>query len=56
MAYWFFIEQISGLDILKKYDVDRILDSYGDLHTVSVKRAIEEIKEKRCAHNCSCRY
>lgn len=45
MAYWFFIEQISGTDILKMYDVDRILDSYGALHAVSVKRAIEEIKE-----------
>lgn len=45
MAYWFFIEQISGTDILKMYDVDRILDSYDALHTVSVKLAIEEIEE-----------
>lgn len=45
ISYWFFLENIDGPTILKHYDVDRILDSYEALHTQSVKRAIEEIKE-----------
>lgn len=45
ITYWHFLEGISGKDIVINYDVCKILDEFDVLHTVSVKRAIEMIKE-----------
>lgn len=44
-AYWFFLDGTTGRDILDTIDVNRVLDAYDVLHTVSVKLAIEMIKE-----------
>ena len=45
LTYWHFSEGISGEQILKEYDVCKILDEYDILHTLSVKAAIEKIRE-----------
>jgi len=44
-AYWFFIDGTKGKDILEKYNVNKILDEYDVLHSLSVKSAISKIKE-----------
>ncbi len=44
-AYWFFIDGTTGKEILKKYDVEKILDEFDVLHSLSVKTAISKIKE-----------
>jgi hypothetical protein len=45
LTYWFFLDGTNGKEIVKSYDLDRVLDSYDVLHTVSVKTAIDMIKE-----------
>lgn len=45
VAYWFFLDKISGTDILRQIDVGKMLDEYDVLHTLSPKHAIELIKE-----------
>lgn len=45
MAYWHMLENISGNEILAAYDIDKIINEYDVLHTVSVKTAIDLIKE-----------
>lgn len=45
MAYWFFLDGTTGRDILEKIDVCKVLDEYDILHTISVKHAIDKIKE-----------
>lgn len=44
-AYWFFLDGTTGREILEKYNVEKILDEFDVLHTVSVKTAISKIKE-----------
>lgn len=45
MAYWFFCDGTSGKEILEKINVCKVLDEYDILHTISVKHAIDKIKE-----------
>lgn len=52
-VYWFgylityghFLEGITGEEIHARYNIRKILDEYDVLHTLSVKTAIEKIKE-----------
>lgn len=44
-AYWFFTDGTTGREILEKYDVEKILDEFDALHSLSVKTAISKIKE-----------
>ena len=44
-TYWFFLEGITGKEIVNSYNIYNILDSYDTLHTLSVQHAIEKIKE-----------
>lgn len=44
-AYWFFLDGTTGKDILKSINVRKMLDDYEMLHTLSVKHAIDKIKE-----------
>lgn len=45
LTYWSFFDGTSGKDILKKYNVCKILDEYDVLHTLSVKTALKKIQE-----------
>lgn len=45
LTYWHFLDGTSGKDVLKEYDVCKILDEYDVLHTLSIKAAIEKIRE-----------
>ena len=45
ITYWHFLEGISGKEIVENFNVCKIIDEYDVLHTVSVKLAIELIKE-----------
>lgn len=44
-AYWYFLDGTTGREIVNKYDINRILDHYDILHTISVQHAIDKIKE-----------
>ena len=44
LASWIMIDKISGKDILEKYDIDGIINSYERLHCMSISAAIFEIK------------
>ena len=44
--YWCFYEGITGKDILNHYDIASAMQCYDVLHTLDVRRAIEEIKEE----------
>ena len=48
ITYWHFYEGISGKEIWGKYDICRSLDSFDVLHSMSIKTAIEKIKEDDC--------
>lgn len=45
LTYWHFLDGTSGKDVVKEYDVCKILDGYDVLHTLSIKVAIEKIRE-----------
>ncbi len=45
ITYWHFLEGITGEEIHARYNIRKMLDEYGVLHTLSVKAAIEKIKE-----------
>lgn len=45
LTYWHFLEGISGKEVLETYDVCKVLDEFDVLHTLSVKAAIEKIRE-----------
>lgn len=45
LTYWHFLDGTSGKDVLRLYDVRKILDEYDVLHTLSVKAAIDKIQE-----------
>ena len=45
VAYWFFLDGTTGKEMLQKYDMKHSLDGYDVLHTLSVRTAIEKIKE-----------
>lgn len=45
ITYWCLEYQESGKNILLKYDIESIVYSYEVLHSLSVKSAIEKIKE-----------
>ena len=45
VAYWFFLDGTTGKEMLHKYDMKHSLDGYDVLHTLSVRTAIEKIKE-----------
>lgn len=44
-AYWFFTDGTTGKDLLKKINVNKMLDEYETLHTLSIKHAIDKIRE-----------
>lgn len=44
-AYWCLMDEISGVDILKEYNINKILDEFDVLHTLKVKTAISMMKE-----------
>ena len=44
LASWIMIDKISGKDILEKYDIDSVINSYERLHCMSISAAIFEIK------------
>ena len=44
-AYWFFMDETTGKDLLKHINVHKMLDEYEILHTLSPKHAIDKIKE-----------
>lgn len=44
-AYWFFTDGTTGEDLLKKINVNKMLDEYETLHTLSIKHAIDKIRE-----------
>jgi len=44
-AYWFFTDGTTGKDLLKKINVNKMLDEYEILHTLSIKHAIDKIRE-----------
>lgn len=45
LTYWHFLEGISGKQVLEEYDVCKILDEFEVLHTLSIKAAIDKIRE-----------
>ena len=45
ITYWHFLYGISGKEIMQKYDVCKILDEFDPLHTLSIKAAIDKIRE-----------
>lgn len=45
LTYWHFLDGTTGKEVLRRYDVCRILDGYDVLHTLSIPLAIENIKE-----------
>lgn len=45
VTYWYFFDGTTGRDILRKYNVDKILNEYDVLHTLSIKTAIKKIQE-----------
>lgn len=46
VSYWCFSEEIEPCCIAQNYDLKSILDAYEMLHSLSVKTAIEKIKEE----------
>jgi len=44
-SYWFFLDGTTGKEIVTKYNICNILDSYDILHTIGVKHAIDKIRE-----------
>ncbi len=44
-AYWFFIDNTTGREIVDKYNINHILDSFEILHTLDIRTAIDKIKE-----------
>lgn len=45
VTYWCYMYHITGDEILKIYDIEKIVDDYELLHTLSTKIAIEKIME-----------
>ena len=45
LTYWHFSDGITGKEILEKYDVSKALDEYVVLHTLSIKAAMDKIRE-----------
>ena len=45
VTYWCLEYQETAKDISKKYDIEKIMYSYEVLHSLSIKAAIEKIKE-----------
>lgn len=45
LTYWHFLDGTLGKNVLKEYDVCKILNEYDVLHTLSIKAAIEKIRE-----------
>ena len=45
ITYWCIEYQENPRNILKRYDIESIIYSYEVLHSLSVKSAIEKIKE-----------
>ena len=41
---WVMADEIKGVDILKKYDIEAVISSYERLHCMSISAAINEIK------------
>ena len=45
VTYWCYSYEIKGKDISSKYNVQKIIEDYDTLHTLSVKTAIQKIME-----------
>ena len=45
VTYWCLEYQETAKDISEKYDIEKIMYSYEVLHSLSIKAAIEKIKE-----------
>lgn len=45
LTYWQFAYDISGKEILKKYNIRKTLDEYDTLHTLELRAAIKKIQE-----------
>lgn len=45
ITYWCFEYEERPRDILRQYDMESVVQSYEVLHSLSVKTAIEKIKE-----------
>lgn len=45
-TYWIFYEEITGKDLIEKYDIEKIMECYDTYHTLSCKNAIENAKEE----------
>lgn len=45
LTYWMYLYEISGNKINEKYDIDKIINEYDILHTVSCKVAIEKMMQ-----------
>lgn len=48
ITYWCLEYQESAKNIMNNYDLENMLYSYETLHTISVKAAIDKIKEDYC--------
>ena len=45
ITYWHFFDGTTGKDIMREFDVRKVLDEFDVLHTLSIKAAIGKIRE-----------